>query len=367
MKQRVTHVMKATFLLAILFLIPVTGKAQSLTLTATNAQAHSYNSATYTHTVTVPFFETSLTGNFKITKDGFFSCTSPSFRTMQVNNYNSGAYLGSNGTTGTNYVNLNVTSLPIGTTNLKVYFGCSGSTPSSIIVKIIVNKLPDPQLNVTITPYCKKDQNNLYTNYFGYNVSGTVINKQGLQFRVVPDDNTACPTMPRVEPFSLFNINTTTNAFAPGSSFYDCNKSTGYTVVLEYVYTRVGTNTPFVYTFDDNTYGWHNHRWVKKITTCMNILEHEDPKFELRSSSTEGEEDRFTVYPNPTDGSIQLKAKGYEQKIKSIKVFDANYVPLFQTKTNTTGKMDLSALKRGMYIISIETEEGVFTEKVFRN
>lgn len=369
MKQSVSNLLKTTFLLAILFLIPMTGKAQpfALALGTTNAATSVYDSNTATYNITLPFFEPSLTGSFKITKTGVFSCTSPSFRTMQVNHQTSGAYLGSNGSTGTNYVTLNVGSLPLGLTPLKISYGCSGSTPSVYILKVNVTKLPDPQLNLTISPYCKKNQDNLYTNYFGYNVSGTVINKQGLQFRVVPDNNNACPSTSRVALFSNFNINSTTNAFAPGSSFYDCNFSTGYTLVLEYVYVPVGTNVPEVYTFDDNTYGWHNHRWIKKVTTCMNKLEPEFPEIKLRSAAVEGEEDRFSVYPNPTEGSVQIVVKGYESKIKSVKVFDANYVPLFHTKSSTNGKIDLSSLKKGMYIISVETEEGVFTEKVFRN
>ncbi len=332
----------------------------------TNAQTVSQSGLTYT--VSIPFFETELTGNFKITRP-VFSCTSPGIKTMSVNNLNTGAFIANNGSTNTNYVNLpNTYVFPVGTTILRVSSNCynpssPGGVPVVYNITVIVNKLPDPVLNITLTPYCQVDNHTgNYTNYFGYKVSGSATNRNGLRFKVVPDNTAACPTQ------TYWNLNGsftfTNNVFTPGSGFYSCNYATYYNVYLEYVYTPYGSNTQVVYPFANNTYGWLNHRWRKTFMTCLPILEEEeeDPRTGKSAQS------QISVFPNPTKDNVTLNI-GKEDKLISYTIFENSGFMVKKGKFTTQSNeetINISDLRKGIYLISIETEKTSFKEKIIR-
>jgi hypothetical protein len=356
--------MKKTFFFMVFAIFGIIANANAqLTMSfgTTNAQTVSQSGLTYN--VSIPFFESDFTGSFKITRP-IFSCTAPGIKTMSVNNLNTGAFIANNGNTNTNYVNLPGTyTFPVGTTILKVSSNCyspsSPSTPVVYNITVIVTKLPDPALNITLTPYCQIDNHTgNYTNYFGYHVSGSATNRNGLRFKVVAD-NGACSTQ------AYWNLNTsftyTSNIFTPGSSFYSCNSATWYNVYLEYVYTPYGASTQSIVPIATNTYGWQNHRWRKTIFICMPILEEEnDPKLGKSAQS------QISVFPNPTDGIVSFNIDN-DTEIKSIVVYDMSNVKLLSFDKLKSKEIDLSSLKNGIYFIHIETNSGIFKKQIIKN
>jgi len=64
-----------------------------------------------------------------------------------------------------------------------------------------------------------------------------------------------------------------------------------------------------------------------------------------------------TVFPNPTGGEVKVSGS----IIKSISVFDLAGKSLLHTQTNTA---NLSGFRSGVYILSIETDNGVIVRKV---
>lgn len=338
-----------------------------LTMSFGTTNAATVTSSGLTYTVTIPFFATQLTGNFKITKTSF-SCTTPGgIKTMSVNNFNTGAFIANNGSTNTNFVNLpNTYTFPVGTTILKVRSECYvpdlSNSPTYNNITVIVTKLPNPILNITLTPYCQVDNHTgIFTNYFGYYVSGSAANRNGLRFRVTPDNLAACPSQ------TYWNLNNTFaftgNNFNAGSSFYSCNTSTYYNVFLEYVYTPFGSSSPVVYPIADNTYGWHNHRWRKSFSTCIPVM---DPDRDDEVLKLKAVQDQTTLYPNPTDGNLKINIPEGETKINSVRVYDLTNVQLFEIKYPKSNQIDLSNLKKGTYIIQIETLNGVIKKQVFK-
>jgi len=361
--------MRKTFLFMVfaIFGCIATANAQlTMSFGETNAQTVTQSGLTYN--VSIPFFEDDFTGTFKITRPSF-TCTAPgAIKTMQVNNFNTGAFIASNGTSNTNYVNLPSTYVfPVGTTTLKVSTGCysmgSPSTPTVYYITVIVTKLPDPVLNITLTPYCQVDNHTgNYTNYFGYHVSGSAVNRNNLRFKVMPDNTSACPTQ------TYWNLNTSfsynTNNFVPGSSFYSCNYATWYTVYLEYVYTPYGASTQSIIPILTNTYGWQDHRWRKTIMVCMPVLEEEhDPK--LSGKSTESQ---ISVFPNPTKDNVTINV-GNEDNLVAYSIFDNSGSIVkkgkFTTKLNEE-TINISDLRKGIYLINVETENSNFREKIIK-
>lgn len=343
-----------------------TANAQlTMTFGETNAQTLTQSGSTYN--VSIPFFESDFTGTFKITRPSF-TCTTPgAIKTMQVNNYNTGTFIASNGTTNTNYVNLPSSYVfPVGTTTLKVSTNCytpaSPSTPSVYYITVIVTKLPDPVLNITLTPYCQVDNhtgNN--TGYFGYKVSGSAANRNNLRFKVVPTSG-ACTTQTYCVLNSTFFFSG--NNFNPGSSFYSCNSNTEYNVYLEYVYTPYGSSTQTIYTFaTTNPYGWQNHTWKKTFLTCMQIVEHEDPKLVEKMAQSQ-----ISVFPNPTKDNVTLNIEK-EDKLVAYSIFDNSGLMVkkgeFKSKSNEE-TINISDLRKGIYLISVETENNTFREKVIK-
>ena len=355
---------KQLFLIALLC-SAFTNYAQ-LTMSFGTTNAATVTSSGLTYTVNIPFFATQLTGNFKITKTSF-TCTTPgAIKTMQVNNFTTGAFIANNGTTNTNYVNLpNTYTFPVGTTILKVRSECYvpdlSNSPTYNNITVIVNKLPNPILNVTLTPYCQIDNHTgNYTNYFGYKVTGSAANRNGLRFRVTPDNLAACPSQ------TYWNLNTTFtftgNNFNPNSGFYSCNTATYYNVYLEYVYTPFGASTPVVYPIANGTYGWQNHRWRKTFSTCIPVLEGDNgPKLVGKSA-----QNQTTVFPNPTDGIVKINVSGTDAEVKAVRVYDMTNVQLLEVNNPKSNEIDLSNFKNGTYIIHIETPNGIIKKQVFK-
>jgi hypothetical protein len=69
------------------------------------------------------------------------------------------------------------------------------------------------------------------------------------------------------------------------------------------------------------------------------------------------------VYPNPAQNVLHINVK---DKINNIQVFALDGKQVFQTSSETDA-IDMSSFERGIYLISIETANGIFTRKIILN
>ncbi len=70
------------------------------------------------------------------------------------------------------------------------------------------------------------------------------------------------------------------------------------------------------------------------------------------------EENSLRVYPNPTNGKIFIKT---QEKIYKITVLDITGKIIIETKKP---EIDLANQKKGIYLMKIETDKGILTEKI---
>lgn len=70
---------------------------------------------------------------------------------------------------------------------------------------------------------------------------------------------------------------------------------------------------------------------------------------------------KISIFPNPSSDFINIKSS---EEIRSIKIYDIKGSLI---RTDNTPKIDISALPKGNYIISIETKSGVETRKFIKN
>lgn len=68
------------------------------------------------------------------------------------------------------------------------------------------------------------------------------------------------------------------------------------------------------------------------------------------------------VFPNPASDFINIKSN---EVIKSVQLYNASGA-LVKTENNNSSKIDISALPKGNYIISIETKSGIETKKIIK-
>ena len=73
---------------------------------------------------------------------------------------------------------------------------------------------------------------------------------------------------------------------------------------------------------------------------------------------SELDEDLVTVYPNPTSGVVKIEAEGIERVV----IYNAVGQMIFETES--TSNIDLSAYSYGVYLIKVETRDGVVVKKV---
>lgn len=77
-------------------------------------------------------------------------------------------------------------------------------------------------------------------------------------------------------------------------------------------------------------------------------------------------EDLFKVYPNPTNGMINVRINNFVGKT-NFQVVDINGRIVYQLKDNNFNiekTLDLSQLQSGMYILKVTADEYTFTEKI---
>ena len=72
----------------------------------------------------------------------------------------------------------------------------------------------------------------------------------------------------------------------------------------------------------------------------------------------------FAVFPNPTDGEVSIKLENNSSS--QIRVFDAVGKLVFN-ETSASQVVNLELPESGIYFLQVETEQGIFTEKLIRN
>lgn len=70
---------------------------------------------------------------------------------------------------------------------------------------------------------------------------------------------------------------------------------------------------------------------------------------------------KISISPNPSSDFINVKSI---EEIKTVKIYDIKGSLI---KSDNTSKIDVSALPKGNYVISIETESGIETKKFIKN
>ena len=88
-----------------------------------------------------------------------------------------------------------------------------------------------------------------------------------------------------------------------------------------------------------------------------------------KTGITESEVANIAVYPNPTDGKLQITSS--ELRIENVEIFDmvgrmvkTRFIASQQDGTTT---LDISNLPSGVYFVKIYTENGVVTQKIIKN
>lgn len=78
------------------------------------------------------------------------------------------------------------------------------------------------------------------------------------------------------------------------------------------------------------------------------------------TSVAEVNENNISLYPNPTDGIVNIESTG----TMTISVMNMLGQKVFETTATDNANIDLSGFESGIYMVRIETENGIKTEKV---
>lgn len=74
--------------------------------------------------------------------------------------------------------------------------------------------------------------------------------------------------------------------------------------------------------------------------------------------------DDLQVYPNPFHDVIQIKSK---DKVESVQVYDMSGALVYENKlSGSENKVNLSGLKTGVYVLKVQTSEGVQVRKIMK-
>ncbi len=77
------------------------------------------------------------------------------------------------------------------------------------------------------------------------------------------------------------------------------------------------------------------------------------------------EQNGISIFPNPTKGIVNLECEG--NNVQSVKISDTTGKNVFEkNRIHKQESIDISKLKNGIYIISIQTIDGVITTKIIK-
>ena len=74
---------------------------------------------------------------------------------------------------------------------------------------------------------------------------------------------------------------------------------------------------------------------------------------------------QLDVYPNPTNGILNIELTGQQEK--ELILYNTNGQQVYTNKLNKTSTLDLSNLSNGVYYLQIKNEKSVDTKKLILN
>ena len=165
------------------------------------------------------------------------------------------------------------------------------------------------------------------------------------------------------------------------------------------VVTDISFNNPKVYYFSNNTiwiegigsltglltstYEWQGGAWGDVVLLCkfdsLNNLNYHFDYFENDNYFCEGPEfaiseyntdNKITIYPNPSNGFLQIDFEvNYNESIR-IELFDCvgNRIMVDETNSNQQYELDIQKLNTGIYFLQFHSEDKLIgTEKLIKN
>lgn len=74
--------------------------------------------------------------------------------------------------------------------------------------------------------------------------------------------------------------------------------------------------------------------------------------------------ENIEIYPNPVKQTLNISVKN-NSKIQSVQIYDLTG-KLVSTSTQNLSKIDFSLFSKGIYLISVKTDKGIFTQKIIK-
>ena len=163
----------------------------------------------------------------------------------------------------------------------------------------------------------------------------SVTNENGQRIAIITMEEGSEQTI--VMPLLKGNIN-----FIWNHGWY--HNSEGYDTDYECAFVIKNTDDEILYTSGELSDGI--------FLTYDNQCEH--------TSVAEVSENNVSLYPNPTDGIVNIESTG----TMTISVMNMLGQKVIETTATDNANIDLSAFESGIYMVRIETENGIKTEKV---
>ncbi len=171
-----------------------------------------------------------------------------------------------------------------------------------------------------------------------------------------------------VDAYGTLNLNNTGNG--PFNSLVTRLK-TIQNINLSIGFFPVGTVVQTTYAYIGAS-GYAELRYTKAVVNIplaninnQTVIQIEDFVTVLLSNNENKISNKFEVYPNPVNEILNVKNDG-NLKINTLIVSDINGREIINQKNNFE-KIRLNEIQKGIYFLKMETENGIFTEKIIKN
>ncbi len=147
------------------------------------------------------------------------------------------------------------------------------------------------------------------------------------------------------------DLSTSVDASATYSWDIDNDGTEDYNTVgnISHTYTTSGTHTASLTITNDGGCSYKTTKVLDVATGIIGTLEHK----------------QISIYPNPTNGNLAVEFDN--NSIQKIVISDLSGKSLVvKTNYNANETIDLSNFNKGIYIISIQTENETFTSKIVK-
>lgn len=117
------------------------------------------------------------------------------------------------------------------------------------------------------------------------------------------------------------------------------------------------------WTFPASTFNV-NGTWTLSYTYNGNTVSHQ---FNYGTLSNEDFfKNQFSIFPNPTNSILNIRLINNDLEIKNISIFDLTGKKVF-TQNQFSPIIDISKLSGSLYMIEIETDKGIYKNKIVKN